>query len=149
MIPDGHGQRQRSRVDVEDDAEAGRKSRRTERERDARRRSVAYDALVIVARRARVEDNRRDARDVAGFERGYSYRAGCKYSQISSKSSSGSWKPPCGVRSVTGSMFVILRARVWSICGRREAEVTLGQKEKIGSLPSDLLSASRLPSDDS
>ena len=58
VIPYGHRERERSGVDVEDDAEAGRESRGTERERDARRRSVADDSLVIVAGRARVEDEK-------------------------------------------------------------------------------------------
>ena len=69
VIPYGHRERKRGGVDVEDDAEAGWESRWTKRERDARRRSVADDALVIVARRARVEDELGHARDMARYER--------------------------------------------------------------------------------
>ena len=68
VIPYGHRERERSGVDVEDDAEARWEGIRTERERDARRRSIADDALVIVARRARVEDELGHAHDVARYD---------------------------------------------------------------------------------
>ena len=55
MVPDRDGQRQRSGIDVEDDADAGREGLRAERERDARGRAVADDALAAVPDRARLK----------------------------------------------------------------------------------------------
>ena len=69
-IPDCYGQRQRSCVDVEDDADAAGEGFRTEGERDSWRRPVTDDSLVIMARGARVEDELGHARNVARYERG-------------------------------------------------------------------------------
>ena len=70
-IPDCYGQRQRSRVDVEDDADAAGEGFRTEGERDARGRAVADDALAVVEGRARVEDELGDMNHVARLQRGW------------------------------------------------------------------------------
>ena len=59
----------RSRLDVDDDADVAG-SRGTERERDARRRSVADEALVVVEGPAREEDDRGDVGHVARLQRG-------------------------------------------------------------------------------
>ena len=48
VIPDGHRERERSGVDVEDDADAAGEGLRTEGERDARGGAVADDALAVV-----------------------------------------------------------------------------------------------------
>ena len=59
----------RSGLDIDDDADAAG-SRGTERERDARRRSVADEALVVVEGPAREEDDRGDVGHVARLQRG-------------------------------------------------------------------------------
>ena len=59
----------RSGVDIDDDADAAA-SRGIERERDARRRSVTDEALVVVEGPAREEDDRGDVGHVARLQRG-------------------------------------------------------------------------------
>ena len=56
----------RSGVDIDDDADAAA-SRGIERERDARRRSVTDEALVVVEGPAREEDDRGDVGHVRRF----------------------------------------------------------------------------------